>query len=202
MATDPKTSSSNVFSTSKIVPDVVDSAPESICEVTYGKQKLKPGDELTPKLVNTNLPKVSWNANSANYYTLMLTDPDAPSRKEPTYREWIHWIVTNIPGNDVSKGETLMTYIGSAPPPETGLHRYVFLVWQQKEMKNKWTVEKIGYSGDKRGKFSARKFATENGLTKLVAGNYYETQNDDKGDGIVRQVYANLQAGEDKLMGT
>lgn len=47
-------------------------------------------------------------------------DPDAPSRKEHTYREWHHWLVGNIPGNDISKGETLSAYVGSGPPPDTG----------------------------------------------------------------------------------
>ncbi len=47
-------------------------------------------------------------------------DPDAPSRKEPTYREWHHWLVGNIPGADVNKGETLSEYVGSGPPQGTG----------------------------------------------------------------------------------
>lgn len=33
------------------------------------------------------------------------SDPDAPSRAEPTFREWHHWLVVNIPGTDISKGE-------------------------------------------------------------------------------------------------
>lgn len=45
-----------------------------------------------------------------------MTDPDAPSRKEPKFREWHHWLVVNIPGNDVKKGETLSEYVGSGPP--------------------------------------------------------------------------------------
>jgi len=61
----------------------------------------------------------------------LFSDPDAPSRKEPTYREWHHWLVGNVPGNDISKGEVLSAYIGSGPPPNTGLHRYVFLIYKQ-----------------------------------------------------------------------
>lgn len=45
-----------------------------------------------------------------------MTDPDAPSRKEPKFREWHHWLVVNIPGNDITKGDTLSEYIGSGPP--------------------------------------------------------------------------------------
>jgi phosphatidylethanolamine-binding protein (PEBP) family uncharacterized protein len=42
-----------------------------------------------------------------------------------------HWVVVNIPGSDVSKGDVLSTYIGAGPPKGTGLHRYVFLVYEQ-----------------------------------------------------------------------
>jgi len=51
---------------------------------------------------------------------IVVLDPDAPSRKEHTYREWHHWLVGNIPGKDIMKGETLSEYVGSGPPPETG----------------------------------------------------------------------------------
>ena len=27
-------------------------------------------------------------------------DPDAPSRSNPIYREFVHWVVVNIPGNE------------------------------------------------------------------------------------------------------
>ena len=31
---------------------------------------------------------------------LVMTDPDAPSRKDPKYREWHHFLVVNMKGND------------------------------------------------------------------------------------------------------
>lgn len=60
-----------------------------------------------------------------------MTDPDAPSRKNPTFREVRHWTVVNIPGNNLSKGETIIEFIGSGPPVGTGLHRYIFLLYKQ-----------------------------------------------------------------------
>ena len=41
-----------------------------------------------------------------------------------------HWLVLNIPGNDVSKGEVRKGYIGSGPPKDTGLHRYTFVLYK------------------------------------------------------------------------
>ena len=58
---------------------------------------------------------------------MLRADPDAPSRKDPKYREWRHWVVVNIPGGDVSKGEVCAEYVGAGPPKGTGLHRYVIL---------------------------------------------------------------------------
>lgn len=47
-------------------------------------------------------------------------DPDAPSRKDPKFREWHHWLVGNIPGFNVSQGEVLSEYVGSGPPKDSG----------------------------------------------------------------------------------
>ena len=58
---------------------------------------------------------------------IMLTDPDAPTPENPKKREWRHWLVMNIPGNDISSGETCVSYIGAAPPKGSNPHRYVIL---------------------------------------------------------------------------
>lgn len=74
---------------------------------------------------------MKWTAENKLFYLVAMVDPDAPSRAKPEFREWHHWLVANVPGNDVSKGETLSEYIGSGPPEGTGLHRYVLLVYKQ-----------------------------------------------------------------------
>lgn len=88
------------------------------------------GNELAPTQVK-DIPKLVWEADSNDFYTLIMTDPDAPSRADPKFREVRHWTVVNIPGNKVAEGETLIEFIGSGPPKDTGLHRYIFLVYQQ-----------------------------------------------------------------------
>ncbi|KAF2885694.1 hypothetical protein ILUMI_20467 [Ignelater luminosus] len=114
-----------------VVPDVIDVAPKEIAEVSYPSGvKVDQGNVLTPTQVK-DIPSVKWNADSSALYTLCMTDPDAPSRKDPKFREWHHWLVGNIPGGEVAKGETLSEYVGSGPPQGTGLHRYVFLIYKQ-----------------------------------------------------------------------
>lgn len=65
-------------------------------------------------------PSVHWDAEPHEYYTLIMTDPDAPSRHSAKFREWHHWLVVNIPGNNVSQGEEKTAYFGAAPPKDTG----------------------------------------------------------------------------------
>ncbi|XP_072395828.1 protein D2-like [Diabrotica undecimpunctata] len=162
-----------------VVPDVIDVAPEQEVEVSYPSGvKVDSGNELTPTQVK-DIPTVKWPADKDSLYTLCMTDPDAPSRKEPKFREWHHWLVGNIPGGDVSQGEVLSEYVGSGPPPNTGLHRYVFLVYKQNG-KLKFDEPRLtNKSGDNRGGFSIRKFAAKYNLGQPVAGNLYQAEYDD-----------------------
>lgn len=108
-----------------------------------------------------------------------LTDPDAPSRKEPKFREWHHWLVGNISGNDVSSGETLSEYVGAGPPKGTGLHRYVFLLYKQP---GKLTFDEkrlTNRSGDNRGGFAIKKFAAKYKLGDPISGNMFQAEWDD-----------------------
>ena len=54
-----------------------------------------------------------------NVYTLMLVDPDAPSRVNHSMWEYIHWIVMNIPAGDVTQGATVLPYVGPASETTT-----------------------------------------------------------------------------------
>lgn len=108
-----------------------------------------------------------------------VTDPDAPSRKDPKFREWHHWLVGNILGSKVSQGEVLSEYIGSGPPEGTGLHRYVFLLYKQPEKLTFDERRLTNRSADNRGNFSIRKFALKYKLGDPIAGNMYQAEFDD-----------------------
>lgn len=160
-----------------IVPDVLDEAPTGVLTVIYGEKSLQVGQELTPREVKDQ-PKVSWTADPKKYYFLSMVDPDAPSRKEPKAREINHWAVGNVLGNDLSSGLVLVGYRGSGPPEGTGLHRYIFLVYEQP---GKIEFEEKPIAKDEREgrwNFSIRKFAQKYQLGKPLFGNYYEAQFD------------------------
>ncbi|KAH7698806.1 phosphatidylethanolamine-binding protein 2 [Aphelenchoides avenae] len=64
----------------------------------------------------------------------MMVDPDAPFASEPFWRSWVHWLAVNMPGAQLAKGELVQNYTAPFPHPsaDKGLHRYVFLVYQQR----------------------------------------------------------------------
>lgn len=147
--------------------------------MVYDKNlKLETAVEYTPTQVKDE-PQVVWEAEEGSYYTLIMTDPDAPSRTDPKFREYRHWLVANIPGNQVSEGEVVAAYVGSGPPKGTGLHRYVFLVYKQP---GKLTFDEPHVnknSSQDRPKFRAAKFAEKYKLGNPIAGNFYQAKWDD-----------------------
>ncbi|XP_058467298.1 protein D3-like [Malaya genurostris] len=179
---------SMAFEENGIVPDVIAESPQALLQVSYPSGlKINLGNELTPTQVK-HQPSVSWEAEPNALYTLIMTDPDAPSRVNPKLREWKHWLVANIPGSDVASGDTIAEYISSAPPEGSGLHRYVFLVYKQPGGKVQFDEPKQSNRNPNRGKFQAAELARKYNLGTPVAGNFYQAQYDD----YVPQVYATL----------
>lgn len=109
-----------------------------LIQVRYGEHEVNFGNILTPTQVKDPPTLVRWKVAPGQLYTLIFTgkgserdaeaimislrfaDPDAPSRRDPQNREYHHWLVINIPGNDLEKGETLSEYFGSAPREDSG----------------------------------------------------------------------------------
>ena len=111
----------------------------------------------------------------------LCSDPDAPSRANPKFGEWHHWLVTNIPGSDLSQADTMSEYVGAGPPPDTGLHRYVFLLFKQPSGKQSFEgLSKLtNRSMDGRPKWKVREFSDKYGLGQAVAGNFFHAEYDD-----------------------
>ncbi len=100
----------------KIVPDIVQSLPEHLLDmrVLYtkngnergggggGVRELPMGVQMLLVQIQSK-PHVELHGNGfggdAEKYTLLLVDPDAPSPSNPTLRNILHWLVTDIPGS-------------------------------------------------------------------------------------------------------
>ncbi|CAH1404411.1 unnamed protein product [Nezara viridula] len=171
----------------QVVPDVLPIAPASILSVQYPDHNVDLGNELTPTIVKDE-PTVTWDADANAFYTLCMTDPDAPSRATPKAREWHHWLVGNIPGSDIKKGEVLSAYIGSAPPKGTGLHRYVFVMYKQPG-KLEFDEPRLPNNSPKnRANFSIAKFASKYKLGNPIAGNFYQAAWDEYSDVVHKRL--------------
>ncbi|GAB2212824.1 hypothetical protein Droror1_Dr00020819 [Drosera rotundifolia] len=146
--------------------------------VCYRTKQISTGCDVKPSMASER-PHVRVDGPCRNsrhgfgdddLFTLVMVDPDAPNPSEPTLREWLHWIVIDIPmGSDVSKGREIVEYTGPRPP--TGIHRYVFGLFKQQG----------GPLGSirppsARNNFSTKQFAAEHDLGVPVAAAYFNAQ--------------------------
>ncbi|GAB6024933.1 hypothetical protein CHUAL_010036 [Chamberlinius hualienensis] len=162
-----------------IVPFLIPVAPKDTIKVVYpGNVMVRDGDELTPTQVRDK-PLVEFTGDSNKFYTLIMTDPDAPSRSDPIYKEVLHWLVVNIPGNSLAKGEMIADYIGAGPPQDSGLHRYIFLVYEQPGRITVDLPRSSITSVKNRLKFETSEFAEKYKLGEPKAGNFFQAQYDD-----------------------
>ncbi|KAJ6386477.1 hypothetical protein OIU78_016396 [Salix suchowensis] len=90
-----------------VVGEVVDMfTPTVKMIVTYNSDKqVVNGYEFMPSVIASR-PRVEIGGEDMrDVYTLIMTDPDAPSPSDPYLREHLHWMVIDIPGTtDVSFG--------------------------------------------------------------------------------------------------
>ncbi|PON50818.1 Phosphatidylethanolamine-binding protein PEBP [Parasponia andersonii] len=158
------------LSIGRVVGDVVDSFTPSVrMRVIYNSNKhVANGHELMPSLL-VSKPQVEIGGEDMRAaYTLIMTDPDAPSPSDPYSKEHLHWMVTDIPGTtDVSFGKEIVSY--EAPKPVVGIHRFVFILFKQRGRQTVRTPALRDY-------FNTRAFSGDNNLGLPVAAVYFNAQ--------------------------
>lgn len=109
-----------------LVPSVLSGLPEDpadqLCiDVWFRAVRLRPGEPLALRLSATP-PVLSWvNATTdpasapRGNFTLLMADPDAP---RPLF---VHWLLADIPGNDLEAARVVAGY--RRPSPPRGTHR-------------------------------------------------------------------------------
>ncbi|KAF5728971.1 protein MOTHER of FT and TF 1-like [Tripterygium wilfordii] len=156
----------------KVIGDVLDMfTPVADFTVHYESKQIANGCEIKPSAAAQKpFVQILNSRLSTNLYTLVMVDPDAPSPSEPTLRQWLHWIVVDIPeGSDATKGRELVAYMG--PQPQTGIHRYVLALFKQ-------ACAMMGRirPPDGRGNFSTRQFVSQYELGLPVAAVYFHSR--------------------------
>ncbi|XP_072154927.1 protein D2 isoform X2 [Bemisia tabaci] len=157
----------------KIIPDLIDEAP--LQAVQYRSPSFSFGEKVTIYDIVETPQVVNWTIKKDAQYTLIMTGLDVPSREDHKDREYLHWLVVNIPGRNIKKGNHLPEYKGAIYEYQEGNHRIVYLVYRQKE--------KLHLKGDhhhpdslkvKRENFSTRHFVNEHRLGAPFAINWAE----------------------------
>lgn len=95
-----------------------------------GNKVVAEGDQVTPTQAQ-DLPTLRFDGDKDKLYTIIISDPDAPSVADPKFGEWQHMIVVNAPSSDFASGEAITAYFGSAPGKDSGMHRYCVVVYEQ-----------------------------------------------------------------------
>ncbi|XP_077228106.1 protein VERNALIZATION 3-like [Tasmannia lanceolata] len=152
----------------RVVGDVLEPFNRSIpLRVTYNNRDVTNGCEFRPSAV-VNQPRVEIGGNDLRtFYTLVMVDPDAPSPSDPTLREYLHWLVTDIPATGANFGQEIVSY--ESPRPSIGIHCFVFVLFRQL---GRQTVYAPSWSHN----FNTMDFAELYNLGSPVAALYYNCQ--------------------------
>jgi len=134
-------------------------------KITISQAQLPPYVKLSS--IGTDEP-----VNADTYFTLICSDPDAPSRNDPKFGEFLHLLIVNCKASDLyGTGEILTSYHGPSPGPGSGELRYSFVAYSQPSGKIEYDEAKIGSQSGfpPRRMFKQRQFAAKYGLIPVAA---------------------------------
>ncbi|KAM0542873.1 hypothetical protein ACHAPJ_012596 [Fusarium lateritium] len=180
-----------------IIPDIIEDFPPALAfRATWKHDSAKLGNTLKPDHLQSapsiHLEQVETESpfdaqlKRRITYVIVLTDPDAPSRDDPKWSQFCHWIATGVSGKSPAEAskhhlKDLIEYKPPAPPPKTGKHRYIFFAFvasngttgklhlTKPEERKHWGSDHAGYG--------VREWANENGLIP-VAANFIYAENE------------------------
>ncbi|KAH7957328.1 protein D2 [Rhipicephalus sanguineus] len=155
-----------------LVPDVIPKPAKQVLAVKFKNGvEAHMGNTLTCDQTSAAPESISFKGPSSAFYTVVMVDPDAPSRSSARLRYWRHWLVLNVPNScDVKAGDTVTQYAGPSPPKGTGPHRYALIVYSQGTNR---ITERDASVPDARGMFNLNHFVTQNKLGDPLAVNYF-----------------------------
>ena len=124
-----------------------------------------------------NAPTFNFNAENDCYYTLVMLNSCNRSNNNSRENSILHWMLVNIPGNNMLGGEVKSQYIAPNPSINTE-DRYVLLMFQQTSdyqsylsLQNRFTSRNV----NDRDRFNLKEFENDYKL-ELVALNFFFCQ--------------------------
>ncbi len=95
-------------------------------QLVYAGKTIKYGEELTKDFTSVK-PIINFEKKQRKLYSIIMVDPDAPSRENPTKKYNIHLLIIN-------NNDTIVSYKGPGPPENSGPHRYYTCVFEQESL--------------------------------------------------------------------
>lgn len=105
--------------------DIAYRGEDDLTTPVYRGNIVKPSEALAA-------PEVSWASSDDSLWCLVMTGLDTHFHEEGS--EYIHWMVGNIRGGDISKGDEVVSYLPPFPPFGTGYHRHAFVMYRQEHV--------------------------------------------------------------------
>ncbi|XP_017075477.2 putative odorant-binding protein A5 [Drosophila eugracilis] len=173
----------------EVIPEILQEPPRELLRIKFDNTfDIEEGKSYTPTELKFQ-PRLDWNADPESFYTIVMICPDAPNRENPMYRSWLHWLVVNVPGLDIAKGQPISEYFGPLPPKDSGVQRYLILVYQQSD-KLDFDEKKIELSNaDGHSNFDVMKFVQKYEMGNPVAGNIFQSRWDEFVPELMKTLY-------------
>lgn len=111
-------------------------------------------------------PDIKFNKSPDEYYTIIMVDPDAPSRQNPINKYWLHLLIVN-------NNSEIVKFEPPSPPTGSGNHRYVFFLLKQSGVLHGSKLKSV----NGRKNFNVREFIANNNL-KVIDSVYFVTSSE------------------------
>ena len=100
----------NAFTSSGVVPDFIPEAPPQPVTIFQSDRRCLNANDLTSTSALDVKPRFKWPVEEGALYTLLIEDNVLSTRPDSQFG---HYLVVNVPGNDVSAGDDVLDYITS-----------------------------------------------------------------------------------------
>ncbi|KZO91675.1 PEBP-like protein [Calocera viscosa TUFC12733] len=192
------------FKNASIIPDVIDRfnpTAQIFVEwmedmvVTPGKHVNRSDSSPTPVLTAANLP-----CTPGGPYLALTVDPDAPSHSDPKNSPFRHFLQTDLwlsgklsvelpyAWKLENESAPLSPWYPPAPPPGSGPHRYVTLLYSQPD-----DLDLSFVDWDDRKRFDVKQFAKSARLDDPLAGVWFSVE-------VKQEDVELLEAGSNQLV--
>lgn len=162
------------FTEAGLIPYFVPCKPKDTATIYYNADDyVLVGNVLTVAQVRNeptiNFPSFQRRTN----YTVLMVDVDAPSREDPKLSPYLHFLAVNSYEVIMGTSDKVVPYQSPSPPPGTGYHNYVWLLFKQNGYIN---PNKLMPLASHRENFSIKQFMDENRFTVPKAGNIFRSR--------------------------